>query len=345
MAVANQLMYSAKMGNVLITIVNYRTAELAIDCLRALSGQVADLGNVRVVVVDNCSGDGSVAKLTDAITRESWSAWGSVMPLDRNGGFAFGNNASIRVALASTEPIDYVMLLNPDTVAYQGAIKALVDFMDTHPDVGIAGSQLENADGGVERSSHIFPSPLNELNGAARLGMLSNLLHRYVPSPPSQTVEHACDWVSGASMIIRRQVLKEVGLMDEKYFLYFEEVDFCRRVHHAGWQCWYVPGSRVMHLEGASTDIHAKAKRRAGYWYDSRRRFFVKFYGIRGLIAADILWAIGRSSFLLRRGLHLGARNSKNNDPKWFMFDLLWGDLREILTGRVWSIARAGREI
>ena len=332
------------MSNIWIAIVNYRTAELVIDCLHALSTQISDLVNVRVVVVDNNSGDGSVAELAAAVAREEWSSWANVMPLDSNGGFAFGNNASIRLALTSTKPVDYIMLLNPDTVAQAGAINALVCFMDTHLDVGIAGSQLKNANGHLECSAHTFPSPWSELDGAARLGVLSRLLSRYVVSPPTQAMAHPCDWVSGASMIIRRQVIEDIGLMDEKYFLYFEEVDFCRRAYLSGWQCWYVPDSRVIHLEGASTGIRATAKRRAGYWYDSRRRFFVKHYGITGLVAADVLWAIGRTWFLLFRGISLGARGQVNNDPQWLMFDLLWGDLRAILDGRVWSIPHAGKK-
>ncbi len=332
------------MDNIWIVIVNYRTADLVIDCLRSLFVQVSDVKNIRVIVVDNNSGDGSVLRLTAAIEREGWTPWAAVMPLDRNGGFAFGNNASIRVALAAANSVDYVMLLNPDTVILPGAIKALVDFMDTHPHAGIAGSQLENADGSVECSAHTFPSPLNELDGAARLGVLSHLLRSYVAAAPSRAYAHPCDWVSGASMIIRRQVIEDIGLMDEKYFLYFEEVDFCRRADQAGWQCWYVPESRVVHLEGASTGIRAPVKRRAGYWYDSRRRFFVKHYGITGLIAADLLWAVGRMSFLLRRGLSRSARDQENNDPKWFMFDLLWGDMRAILTGQAWTISQSGQQ-
>ncbi len=327
-----------------IAIVNYGTAGLAIDALRSLSSQVEDLAGGRVVVVDNASGDGSVEKLTAAIEREGWSSWAEVMPLDRNGGFAFGNNACIRRALASTNLVDYVMLLNPDTVAQPGAVKALVDFIDAHPSVGIVGSRLENANGGVECSAHTLPSPLGALDEGARLGVLSRLLRRYVVTPPPQAVAHLCDWVSGASMIIRRQVIDEIGLMDENYFLYFEEVDFCRRAQMAGWECWYVPDSRVMHLEGASTGIHASAKRRAKYWYDSRRRFFAKHYGIAGLVAADVLWGIGRFSFLLRRGLRIGARGREYNDPKWFTFDLLWGDLRAILTGRA-CIPRVGKQL
>ena len=321
------------MGSAWIIIVNYRTADLAIDCLRALSTQAADLLGNRFVVVDNDSGDSSVEKLTAAIEREGWSSWVEVMPLTRNGGFAFGNNASIRRALASAHLPDYVMLLNPDTVIRPGAVKALVDFMDAHPSAGIGGSQLENSNGDVDCSAHTFPSPLSELDGGARLGVLSRLLHRYVVTSTPRTVAHRCDWVSGASMIIRRRVIEDIGLMDENYFLYFEEVDFCRRAHSAGWECWYVPDSRVMHLEGASTGISVAAKRRAKYWYDSRRRFFIKHYGIAGLVVADAFWAIGRLSFLLRKSLHLSASSREHNDPKWFMFDLLWGDLRAILTG------------
>jgi N-acetylglucosaminyl-diphospho-decaprenol L-rhamnosyltransferase len=331
------------MGGTWIVIVNYCTAELAIDCLRALSTQVADLTGGRVVVIDNDSGDDSVEKLTAAIGREGWSSWTGVMPMYRNGGFAYGNNAGIRAALASAEHVDYVMLLNPDTIARKGAVKTLVEFMEGHPRVGIAGSLLENRDGGVECSAHTFPSPLSELDEGARLGVLSRLLHRYIVTPPLRAVAHPCDWISGASMIIRRQVIEDIGLMDENYFLYFEEVDFCRRAKQAGWECWHVPDSRVMHLEGAATGIRATAKRRASYWYDSRRRFFLKHYGIAGLVLADSLWAAGRVTYMLRRLLCLGGRHGKH-DPKWFMFDLLWGDLRAILTGRVWTVNHVRRQ-
>ncbi len=292
------------------------------------------------MVVDNFSTDGSVEMLMNAITHEDWSDWLSIMPLDRNGGFAFGNNAGIRVALSSANKADYVMLLNPDTVIRPGAISALVTFMNSHPNVGIAGSLLENAEGGVECSAHRKHSPLGELDSGARLGLLSRLLSRYNVSPPPRAHAHPCDWVSGASMIVRRAVLEQIGCMDEGYFLYFEEADFCWRAKNAGWEIWYVPESRVMHLEGVSTGIRTKAKRRAKYWYDSRRRFFVKHYGVIGLAAADILWALGRTTLLFRRLFGLGG-GSSGEDPTCFMYDLLWGDLKSFLTGRVLAIRRA----
>lgn len=327
-----------------IVIVNYRTAELAIDCLRSLSTQVADLAGGRVVVVDNASGDSSVEKMRAAIDREGWSSWAEILPLDRNGGFSFGNNAGIQRALAVNEQAGYLMLLNPDTVVRPGAIKELVRFMESHPQAGIAGSQLENPDGDLDSSAHTFPSPLSELATSARLGVLDRLLHRYVVTSTPRSEAHLCDWVSGASMLIRRQVISDIGWMDEDFFLYFEEVDFCRRARTAGWECWYVPESRVVHLEGASTGIRAASKRRGKYWFDSRRRFFVKHYGVAGLVIGDVLRAIGRLSYLLRKVLRLCANNA-SSDPKWFMFDLLWGDMTAVLSGRVWCIPRSGRKL
>ncbi|MEO7622111.1 MAG: glycosyltransferase family 2 protein [Gallionella sp.] len=271
--------------------------------------------------------------------REGWQKWVSVVALERNGGFAFGNNAGIRMALASPLGCDYLFLLNPDTLVYPGAMQALINFMDIHLEVGITGSHLENVNGGEESSAHRFHSPLSELTDGARLGVLNRLLKNHLVTPSIRKNAHLCDWVSGASMMIRREVFEDVGLLDEDYFLYFEEQDFCRRTILAGWQIWYVPDSKIMHIEGAATGIQQVVKRRPAYWYNSRRRYFTKYYGISGLVLADLLWAIGRLTYLIRRGLRLGAQG-KGSDPKWFMLDILWGDLRAVLNGQAWRIAR-----
>lgn len=326
-------------GRIQIVIVNYRTADLAVDCLRSIAEQIAQIPGLRAIVVDNASGDGSVEKLAGAIDRERWSSWTSVLPLGRNGGFSFGNNAGIREALRSTCTVDYVMLLNPDTVVRDRAIHALIEFMDTHLPVGIAGSGLENAGGGAECSAHNAFTPLGELESGARSGILSRALHRYAVTPPIQDVAHECDWVSGASLIVRREVFEEIGLLDEGYFLYFEEADFCLRARKAGWKIWFVPESRVVHLEGASTGIQNIVRRRPRYWYDSRRRYFVKHFGVFGLVLADALWAMGRTSLALRRMLQLGSGGSEQ-DPQWFAFDLLWGDFRSFFTRKVLGMSR-----
>lgn len=323
-----------------IVIVNYRTASLTVECLRSLVCQINDLSGGRVVVVDNASADGSVEQIAAAIAREGWSDWAGVVPLDRNGGFAFGNNAGIRLALAATNPAEYVLLLNPDTVVQPGALGPLVAFMDAHPEVGIAGSRLENAEGGVDCSAHRKPSPLGELIASARFSIVSRLLAPYSVSPPIRSETHECDWVSGASMVIRRKVLETIGPMDEGFFLYFEEVDFCCRARVAGWSVWYVPESRVIHLEGAATGIRVAGRRREPYWYDSRRRFYIRYYGLAGLALTDLFWVSGRLIYLFRSFLYIEGNTRQT--PKFFTFDLIWGDLRAVLSGRARNIGRAG---
>jgi N-acetylglucosaminyl-diphospho-decaprenol L-rhamnosyltransferase len=326
---------SKKLVTWIITI-NYRTADLAIQSLHALAPQKDALEGGQVVIVDNASGDGSVEKISSAIQLHDWSSWARAIPMSRNGGFAFGNNVGFSQALSSQNHVDYLLLLNPDSSARPGAIEKLITFMNEHPDVGIAGSRLENVDGGIECSAHAFHSPVSELVGGARLNLLTRYLSAYEVTPPLRNEAHRCDWVSGSSMIIRRKVIEDIGLMDEGFFLYFEEVDFFQRAAKAGWQTWYVPESVVMHIEGASTGIKSTSRRPA-YWYNSRRRYFVKHYGVSGLIIADLLLSIGRLSFWLRRLLKLGAQG-KLQDPMWFMFDLLRSDIRAILTGKIWRI-------
>lgn len=331
-------------GGIWVVIVNYRTADLAIDCLHSIAGQISELPELHAVVVDNASGDGSVEKLEKTIDRENWHGWASVLSQNRNGGFASGNNAGIRKALRSTSHVDYVMLLNPDTIVHMGAIRALFDRMKSHKHIGIAGSLLENANGTVDCSAHNAHSPLGELVSGARLGILSRMLQRYAVSQPMRETAHECDWVSGASLIVRREVFEEIGLLDEGYFLYFEEADFCLRTQNAGWKIWFVPESRVVHLEGASTGIQNVKRRRPQYWYDSRRRYFVKHFGVFGLILADLLWVAGRTFLALRRVLRLDSGGNEQ-DPKWFVFDLLWGDLRSFFTGRVFKISHKGEPL
>ena len=319
-----------------IITVNYRTANLVIESLRALASQKEALGGGRIVIVDNSSADESYEKISTAIHTEKWSSWVDIIQMSRNGGFAFGNNAGFSHVLSSPDDVDYLMLLNPDCLVRQGAVEKLVAFMNEHPDVGIAGSGLENQDGGTECSAHTFHSPLGELLEGARFGFLSRLLSEYEVTPPLRDKSHVCDWVSGSSMIIRCKVIKDIGPMDEGYFLYFEEVDFFIRAAKAGWKTWYVPEAIVMHMEGASTGIKS-TKRRPEYWYHSRRRYFVKHYGVSALILADLLWSFGRLTFFIRRFLKLGAQGSLR-DPKYYSFDLLWGDFKAILTGQVWEI-------
>lgn len=317
-----------------IVIVNYKTAELAMQSVLSVLGEFGHIPQLKIYLVDNASQDGSADKFVDFINENDLANSVKFLSMSLNGGFAYGSNAGIRQALANQS--DYVMLLNPDTIVRQGAISNLVNFLEDNTQVGIAGSQLENIDGHVENSAHRFPSIIGQLIESARLGVLEKMFPNHVLTYPATNKAHQSDWVSGSSMMVRKDVFNSVGLLDESYFLYFEEVDFFYRVKQAGWQTWYVPDSRVMHMEGASTGIKL-AKRRPAYWFESRRRYFIKHHGVAGLLAADLLWLGGRLSFLLRKLLKLGAQKQVN-DPKWLMWDLLSGDILAVLSGSAWRL-------
>ena len=310
--------------NLLIVIVNYRTPGLTIDCLHSLEAECRSVAGwrVRVVVTDNCSGDDSVARLEKAVGDNGLGDWVSIEPLERNGGFAYGNNAAIRPALESGTPPDYVWLLNPDTIVRPGALLALVDFLEDHPDVGIAGSRLVNLEGTAEWSAFRFPTVLGELEGGVRLGLVTRILSRWVISSPAPLVASRCDWSSGASLMIRRAVFDAIGLLDENYFMYFEEVDFCLRAHKAGWAAWYVPESEVVHLAGQSSglsDQQRAGKRLPGYWFQARRYYNKKHLGPVRTLLANVCWTLGFSSFRVRQWLF----RKPDTDPKSMLRDFL----------------------
>jgi GT2 family glycosyltransferase len=309
------------MKHLSIIIVNYRTPELVIDCLRSLVDEVRG-EDWRVIVVENGSGDNSAARLQETIEAEGWGGWVELLPLERNLGFAGGNNAALRPVLAAPQPPDYVLLLNPDTVIRPGAVHSLVEFMEQHPAVGIAGSRLEDPDGTPQRSAFRFPGIASEFEAGVRLGLVSRLLGRWLIAPPARDEEHPTDWVAGASMIVRRAVFESVGLMDEAYFLYFEEVDFCLQARRAGWPCWYAPASHVVHLVGQAsgvTDVRRPAKRMPRYWFESRQRYFRGNHGRLYKLATDIAWTVGFALWRVRRRL----QGKPDTDPPHLLGDFM----------------------
>jgi hypothetical protein len=202
----------------------------------------------------------------------------------------------------------------------------LVDFLEKHPQVGIAGSRLEDIDGTPQQSAFRFHTILSEFDLGLRLGIVSQVLAKWVIAPPVSEVACETDWVAGASMIIRRQVFESVGLMDEDYFMYYEEVDFCLQAKKAGWSCWYVPESRVVHLVGQSSGVtnpKTPAKRRPQYWFDSRRRYFLKNHGRLYATLADAFWLFG---FTLWRGRNL-IQKKPTNDPPHLLKDFFRNSL------------------
>jgi N-acetylglucosaminyl-diphospho-decaprenol L-rhamnosyltransferase len=297
----------------LIVIVNYRTADLTIGALASVEPELASVAPARVIVVDNCSGDGSADRIDAAITARGWGGWAMLLRAERNGGFAYGNNRGVEKGFALWPKPAYVHLLNPDTVVRPDGLAALVRFMDGNPTIGIGGSRLEDPNGTPQASAFRFPGVLSELDRAVQLGVLTRVLSRWVSAAPITDQPCPTDWVAGASMIIRCQVLEAIGLLDERYFLYFEEVAFIRQALLAGWPCWYVPTSRVVHLVGQAsgvTDPRQSRRRRPDYWFESRRRYLLTNLGPGRAAIADLAHLLGLVAWRARCLIERKADNT-----------------------------------
>jgi GT2 family glycosyltransferase len=308
--------------SVLVVIVNTRTPDLTIGALRALDGEMREMPTLRVAVVDNNSGDGSEEKLRAEVDRLGWGGRGEVIQSGANRGFASGNNAAIRPALQSPNPPDYYFLLNPDTLAKPQAIRKLIDFMEARPEVGLTGSKMEYPDGTRQLSSFRFHSVFSEIENSFRLGFVSRMLkqHQVVIPLPDEPVQ--VDWVGGAAMMVKRAVFEKIGLLDESFFVYYEETDFCLRARRAGWTSWYVPQSVIVHLEGQTTgvsDSKKAPKRRPRYWFESRRHYFVQNHGWMTAIAADLAWTVGFATFRVRQVI----QGKPKTDPPHFLWDFV----------------------
>jgi GT2 family glycosyltransferase len=288
--------------DVAVIIVTYKCAALTIECLQSVSLERSEPDiRIRVLVIDNASGDS--APIAQAIESHGWSSWVTLITAPLNGGFAYGNNLGIEAAYARGAP-SYLYLLNPDTQVHANAIGSLVRFLEAHTDVGIAGGSFVNLDGSEWPYAFRFPSLMSEVLQGIDLGFVSRLFERWVVPRLMPKTAQPTDWICGASMMIRPAVLAAIGGMDENYFLYFEETDFCRRAKRAGFSTWYVPESRVMHILGQSTSVtdpRTGPKRLPAYWFESRRRYFVMTVGVRKAIAIDIAALIANSMGLIKR--------------------------------------------
>lgn len=283
--------------DLLIVIVCYHAAELTIDCLRTLAPEVAANPGVRVAICENGSGPECEARLREAIEREGWQGWVSLAAIMPNRGFAGGNDVVLRAALAEPRPPARFLLLNSDTLVRPGALGELLAAADRHPEAGIIGPRLEWPDGEPQRSCFRDAGPLDEFVAAAASGPVSRLLGRDSVARPVRDEPTRAENVSFAAALIRREVFEQIGLLDEGYYLYFDDVDFCWRARRAGWQVLYWPAARVVHLIGRSNpmeSLRAQRKRRPGYFYESRARYFAKRGGRPYLWLANLAWWAGR---------------------------------------------------
>jgi N-acetylglucosaminyl-diphospho-decaprenol L-rhamnosyltransferase len=222
---------------------------------------------MRVQVVDNASGNGTLEMVADHFPDVELTA------APENLGFAAANNLAIRAGAAP-----YVLALNPDTRVPAGALDRMLDVMDAHPDVGISGCRLEREDGSVDHAcKRSFPTPLSALGhftGIGRRGGASGKLAAYrAPKVAAGRV----DAVNGAFMLIRRSALDEVGLFDEGFWMYMEDLDLCYRFAQAGWITWYEPGPTVIHVKGGSSGKYRAPRLNYAFHY-GMYRFYRKHY-------------------------------------------------------------------
>ncbi|MBV7340255.1 glycosyltransferase family 2 protein [Chloroflexi bacterium TSY] len=226
-----------------IVIINWNTRDLLKACLESVDEErsaLTDLG-IETIVVDNASSDDSVQMLQEQFS------WVKLIENDNNLGFARANNQAIAISQG-----EYVLLLNSDTIVKSGALKTLIQFMEQNPDAGACGSRLLNPNGTLQISCSPAPTVWSELY---RLLYLDNLyplaiyrMHGWSTSEP-----RLVDNVQGAAMLLRRRVIETVGVLDDQYFMYTEEVDLCRRIRVAGWKIYWVPQSRIIHYGGQSS--------------------------------------------------------------------------------------------
>jgi N-acetylglucosaminyl-diphospho-decaprenol L-rhamnosyltransferase len=265
-----------------IIIVSWNVRELLRGCLSSLSQFSATSHPQTVIVVDNASTDGSVAMMRSDFPEIT------VIANSTNRGFTGGNNDGINAAenFFSDQPDGncYVLLLNPDTVVTPGALNTLLAYAGSHDDVAVAGPMLLNADGTHQSSRRRFPTLSTALFESTWLQPLApqGLLDRYYCQEIADTSICDVDWLVGAALLVRRSAYHQVGLLDDKnFFMYSEEIDWCRRIKSASasthWRVVYVPDAQIIHYEGRSS-IQVSAKRMI-YFNTSKVHYFIKHHG------------------------------------------------------------------
>ncbi|MCL4295959.1 MAG: glycosyltransferase family 2 protein [Anaerolineae bacterium] len=248
-----------------VIILNWNTRDMLADCLETLLAQAGHL-TLELIVVDNASTDGSQAML-----RQRFPQVHLIANRD-NVGFARGNNQGMGISRGR-----YLLLLNSDAFISPGSLEALLQLADTQPLAGIVGAHLLNADGTFQASHTPFPNLWQEFMILTGLGRL--LFGRWYPSrgPEEAKGPQIVDYVEGACLLVRPAAFRETNGLDEGFFMYAEEVDWCYTMRQKGWQVWYQPAAKIVHLGGGSSQ--GRRTQREGDLYRSRVRFFRKHYG------------------------------------------------------------------
>lgn len=291
-----------------VLVVNWNTRDLLAQCVQSVYDTVGGV-EFEVIVVDNGSTDGSQAML-----RERFPAI-HMIANEENAGFTRANNQAIGASRGR-----YVLLLNSDTIVQPGALEAMVRFADCRPEAGIIGCQLLNADLSLQLSWAQFPTFWSELWGC-------NVRKR---RSTADALAYEVDWVGGACLLARREAIEQVGPLDEGFFMYSEEADWCFRMVKSGWKVYYLLGGQVVHLGGRSTQ--QVSDRMLVQLYQSKLRFFGKHYGpfSEGLLRASLIL----TSLAKGWGLALWSLLKKVKSPTGHPYGRYWMLASELWRGR-----------
>ncbi len=224
-----------------IIIVNLNTKDLTVGCMRSIEKEAKDL-SFEVLLTDNGSTDGSVEALKSITKEKYWKNRFTLILNDKNTGYAKANNQGIKKAKGK-----YILLLNNDTIVHKGSLQALLKFAEKTPDAGVIGSKLLNIDGSLQSSCFRFPT----IGRAIREYWLGEkgLFEKFAPQGKAPVT---VDAVVGAVFLITPEAKKRVGILDERYFAYFEDIDYCRQTWKRGLKVYYLPGSVITHYHGAT---------------------------------------------------------------------------------------------
>lgn len=252
-----------------IIIVSYNTKKLLADCINSIESSLQKL-KYEIIVVDNCSSDGSVDLLKSQFQKVK------IIENNYNAGFAKANNQGLLVCSG-----DYILLLNSDTLVLGDALSTLVEFMDMHTETAICGPRLLNSDMTLQLPCRRgFPRLINSIShfsGLSRVFPKSSVLGSYLMTYMDSSIDHEVDAVSGACLLVRREILSTIGgLLDEAFFMHFEDIDLCFRAKKSGYKVYYVHNAEVIHLKGQSSKLRSEGVTRN--FFDSALIYFKKNY-------------------------------------------------------------------
>ena len=269
--------------DVSVIIVSWNTSAVLRGCLESILKETRDVA-YEIIVIDNASHDDSVPMVQREFPQVK------LISNSDNRGFAAANNEGLQIARGR-----YCLLLNPDTIVLQGAIQKTVAYADAHERAAVVGCQVLESPTVIQRTCFKFPSPLNTLlavSGLARIFPHSRFFGRAQMTWWDRQDERAVDVVSGMFMLVRRTAMEEVGLMDEAYFIYAEEADWCYRFWQAGWRCLFTPCAQIIHLDGGSKSTSQVSVKMFVQLQKSLLRFHRKNLGV-------VPWACAKACYVV----------------------------------------------